>query len=282
MPVLNTADTLKLGTLDVSSAYLGTELVWELEESPVNTVAPAVTGGPSIGSTLTCSTGTWANSPTSYAYQWQRNSSGWTNISGATSSTLDTTGFSAEDIRCQVTASNAHGSSAPANSNTVTLTTGTPRIFGANDITGATGPNSANRLWASKFTKTHAGAITAISANFVNPDGAGNTVKVVAMADNAGAPGTVLWVTTASAVPSGTATATFALPADVSGTNAAGTYWLGVVASDYQGGLAFGAKTGIGSVLVNGFSFASPPSTCPAPSSTYGDTAAGVWCDYIG
>lgn len=39
---------------------------------PVNSVAPAITGNAREGATLTCSTGTWSNTPDSYAYQWSR------------------------------------------------------------------------------------------------------------------------------------------------------------------------------------------------------------------
>lgn len=284
MPVLNDADELKLGTLAVSAAYLGSALVWELEAAPELLVAPAVTGGTSIGSLLTCSTGTWTGSPTSYAYQWQEYVGGsWTNISGATSSTLDTTGFDPEDVRCQVVATNAYGDSDPAVSNTVTLTDGVPRIFGNNVLTGGGGPNSENRLWAVKYNKAYSGAVTSANANFANADGTGNFAKFVVMADNAGVPGTVLWVTSAAAIPSGGGNVSFALPGDVSATNAAGDYWLAIVAFDHQGQLSFGSASGFTTVMVNGgFSYASPPGTCPAPDATYDDQAAALWCDYIG
>lgn len=39
---------------------------------PVNLVLPAITGTPTTGSTLTVDHGTWQNSPTSYAVQWQK------------------------------------------------------------------------------------------------------------------------------------------------------------------------------------------------------------------
>ncbi|NBT87226.1 MAG: DUF932 domain-containing protein, partial [Flavobacteriaceae bacterium] len=55
------------------------------EKAPVNTVAPVVSGTAATGETLSCTTGTWINSPTSYAYQWYRNNT--TSIGGATSST---------------------------------------------------------------------------------------------------------------------------------------------------------------------------------------------------
>lgn len=85
--------------------------------APTNSVAPAVTGTAQDGQTLTCSQGTWTNSPTGYAYQWKR---AGTNISGATSSTyLLVTADVGQAVKCTVTATNAIGS-ASADSNTVT------------------------------------------------------------------------------------------------------------------------------------------------------------------
>jgi hypothetical protein len=50
---------------------------------PVNSVLPAITGTKTVGQTLTCSSGTWSQSP-SYTYQWLRDGSV---ITGATAST---------------------------------------------------------------------------------------------------------------------------------------------------------------------------------------------------
>lgn len=84
---------------------------------PVNSVAPVVSGTAAVASTLSCTTGTWSNSPSSYAYQWLRDGS---NIGSATSSTylLDEDDLDA-DISCRVTASNASGAGTPAVSNEV-------------------------------------------------------------------------------------------------------------------------------------------------------------------
>lgn len=79
---------------------------------PVNTVAPVISGTPEVGQTLTCTTGTWTESPTSYAYQWKEDG---TNISGATSSTYVLQ--SAElggSITCAVTATNSYGAAPTA------------------------------------------------------------------------------------------------------------------------------------------------------------------------
>ncbi len=71
---------------------------------PVNSVAPAITGTTTEGQTLTCSSGTWSNSP-SYAYQWNR---AGVAISGATASTrvLATADVGAT-MTCTVTATSA-------------------------------------------------------------------------------------------------------------------------------------------------------------------------------
>lgn len=82
---------------------------------PVNTVAPTITGTVEVGETLTCSTGTWSPSPTSYAYQWQRVNAATVDISGATQATYVIT---ADDVghylQCKVIATNNTGPSLPA------------------------------------------------------------------------------------------------------------------------------------------------------------------------
>src|SRR5581483_494983 len=84
-----------------------------------------VSGTATDGQTLTAATGSWADSPSSYAYQWQNcDSTGTTctNISGATSSTYVLTSNEVSTstgngyIRVQVTATNGVGSSTPASS----------------------------------------------------------------------------------------------------------------------------------------------------------------------
>ena len=89
--------------------------------SPVNTATPVASGTLTVGSTLSCTNGTWTNSPTGYAYRWLRNGA---NISGATSSTYVTViADGGTSIRCTVTATNAHGSGS-ATSNTLAIAAG--------------------------------------------------------------------------------------------------------------------------------------------------------------
>lgn len=76
--------------------------------APTNSVAPAISGSTIEAQTLTCSTGTWANSPDSYTYQWEDDGVA---ISGATASTyLLTASEVGATITCTVTATNEGGS----------------------------------------------------------------------------------------------------------------------------------------------------------------------------
>jgi Bacterial Ig-like domain (group 3) len=84
--------------------------------APVISVAPAITGTAQQGLTLTASTGTWTNTPTSYAYQWESCSgTTCTAITGATSSTYVVAAADVgKTIEVEVTATNTGGTSAPA------------------------------------------------------------------------------------------------------------------------------------------------------------------------
>lgn len=76
--------------------------------APVNSVAPAISGAPTVGQTLNTSNGTWSNSPTGYTYQWRRNGVA---ISGATNSSYTLINIDeGATITVAVTASNAGGS----------------------------------------------------------------------------------------------------------------------------------------------------------------------------
>jgi hypothetical protein len=79
----------------------------ETTDPPSNSVLPAITGTVQPGSTVNCTNGTWAGSPTSFARQWRRNGA---DISGQTGSSY---AVQASDVGtqlvCRVTASNVGG-----------------------------------------------------------------------------------------------------------------------------------------------------------------------------
>lgn len=109
-------------------------------EPPVNTVLPAITGTVQQGQTLSCSTGTWTNTPLSYTRQWQRgNSAGtsWSDISGATSSTYVLTSSDVGyRIRCRVQATNADGTTGATSNFTTVVTIAAPANTSAPSISG--------------------------------------------------------------------------------------------------------------------------------------------------
>jgi hypothetical protein len=89
---------------------------------PRNTSPPTITGTTSEGNTLTASNGSWANSPTSFAYQWRRcdsSGSGCTDVSGAMKKTYTLVSDDADHtLRVVVTASNADGQATATSDNT--------------------------------------------------------------------------------------------------------------------------------------------------------------------
>lgn len=238
---------------------------------------------------LTVTPGVWSNIPTDFAPQWQQNDgSGWTDLSGETGDTLDTTGFDPCDVRCLVTATNGVGDSDPAASNVVTLTSGTLRVFGNNAVfsdTNTTG--SPDRGWGTVFTKTHAGRVTAIYARLSINDGATN-YKICAYSVSGGAPAALLWATPGKATGSAVSgVVQFDLPVSgIDGTDAAADYCLVFTQEGYGTNVAIehdGGATGKTTLLANGtLSYASPPSTWPGTDASYDDQAIGVWCEYLG
>lgn len=86
---------------------------------PVCSVLPAITGTTTQGQTLTCSTGTWSNTPDAYAYQWSRDGSP---IIGATASTRVLAAADAgKKLTCTVKATNLGVSAVATSAQTATI-----------------------------------------------------------------------------------------------------------------------------------------------------------------
>ena len=97
---------------------------------PVDVASPTVSGTTQQGQTVSTSTGSWLDSPTSYAYQWQDcdgSGSSCSTISGATQSTYTLTSSDVgHTMRAVVTATNSAGS-ASATSAQTTVVSAPPR-----------------------------------------------------------------------------------------------------------------------------------------------------------
>jgi hypothetical protein len=87
-------------------------------EAPAVVDVPHVAGNGVVGETLTCTLGNWTGTPSSYAYQWQRDGADF-------AATGDTYVIAAEDdghsLSCVVTATNAIGSTTAPPSNAVAV-----------------------------------------------------------------------------------------------------------------------------------------------------------------
>lgn len=91
--------------------------------APVLAVAPVVTGATAIGSVLTCTVGSWTNTPTSFDRLWLRNGASL----GVTTPTYTTQAADGgTTITCRVIASNAGGASAAATSNGIAVVAPSP------------------------------------------------------------------------------------------------------------------------------------------------------------
>jgi hypothetical protein len=100
--------TNEVGSADATSLEVGPVTDVPVEGlPPVNATPPIITGLALVGETLSVSTGTWTNDPTSFAYEWRRNAFP---IVGATGPTLDLEAIDeGYRIYCVVTATNANG-----------------------------------------------------------------------------------------------------------------------------------------------------------------------------
>jgi hypothetical protein len=126
--VADTGDTAVPSTFMVSMVRGGNETSGGVKTSPVNTVSPvlSVVGGgvARVGQTLSTTTGSWSNTPTSYEYTWSSSADGtsFSTISGQTSSTLTITeSLRGKYIRAAVSGRNASGLGVPANTLSSTL-----------------------------------------------------------------------------------------------------------------------------------------------------------------
>jgi len=91
------------------------------EDAPVNSLLPAVSGIAQVGETLTALEGVWSGAPT-FTYQWQEDSAGWADISGATSRTYDpVVGSVGNPLRVIVTATNTEGSASATSAATAAV-----------------------------------------------------------------------------------------------------------------------------------------------------------------
>jgi hypothetical protein len=165
---------------------------------------PVVSGTPVVGNTLTSSTGTWTNSPTSYGYRWERcNTSGLscTAINGFTFSTSNQYTVQSADVgftlRSVVEACNSSGCGTAQSAPTAVVQggsgSGLVALWHMNETSGTTmfdavgsdnGTDYHIQLGVPGFSGTAYGFngsssyVSVPSADDLNPDNANVTVTI--------------------------------------------------------------------------------------------------------
>jgi hypothetical protein len=170
--------------------------------TPVNTGVPVISGTPTVGLTLTCTTGTWLNA-TSFSYQWQRCSTAggaFANVSAATLSTYTLqSGDAGYYFRCQVTDSDSAGSASAVSAVTAAVAaavsapvfSAAPSISGATTVgsvlTASSGTASGSPTFAYQWNRNNTSISGATSSTYTlqSADG-GYTLTVTVTATNSG------------------------------------------------------------------------------------------------
>ncbi len=164
---------------------------------PANSTVPTISGTAQVGQTLTATTGTWTNNPTSFTYQWNR---AGTAISGATgSSYVPVTADIGNTLTVSITAANTGGSSPPATSaptgaviNIIPANSAVPTISGTAQVgqtlTATTGTWTNNPTSFTYQWNRAGAAISGATGSSYVPVTAdiGNTLTVYATAANTG------------------------------------------------------------------------------------------------
>ncbi len=228
-----------------------------LNNAPVNTGVPAVSGNPQRASTLSATSGTWTGLGNVITYQWQRSVDGtaWTSINGAVSSGY-TLQFADEGdaVRALVTATNASGVTSVPTSATVIIAPFPPANTGLPVITGVaergvtlaatqgswTGPdNIYTYQWQRDAGEGYVNISGATAMTYtLGTDDEGATVRVVVTATDPDA--------TISQASAPTAAVTDAIPVNTDIPSISGTVQRG-----YTLTAASGTWAGIG----NGYSY---------------------------
>ena len=175
--------------------------------APQSNSSPTISGQPREGRTLTANNGSWANSPASFAYQWQQCDSSGANcnaISGATSKTYRVaSGDVDHTLKVAVTATNTDGSNTATSAATDVISSGNgpvstaaPQVSGTakvgEQLSASTGTwTGGARSYAYQWQRCDANGSSCQSVDGatarvygVRSADVGNTLRVVVTATN--------------------------------------------------------------------------------------------------
>ena len=166
--------------------------------APAPTAEPQITGVAAVGSALSASTGTWSNTPTTYAYQWLRcpasgGAADGSDCPAIASATTNAYTLAPDDVgfrpRVKVTATNADGSASAVSNATdvIPATTGiantaVPTVAGT-PVVGATLTGTQGTFTGDNLVYTYSWSRCAADGTCVPIVGATALTYAVAQAD---------------------------------------------------------------------------------------------------
>jgi hypothetical protein len=157
-----------------------TNVVAAVGNAPRNTSAPAISGNPQEGQTLSAAPGSWNGSqPISYAYQWERCDGAGANCGAIGGATGQTYNLSAADLthtlRVSVKASNALGSSSATSGQTALIAPA--KAGGAAVSVSSITPPDRLEVDGVKFSPQPLGSRRSLTARFHISDSRGFSVQ---------------------------------------------------------------------------------------------------------
>ena len=175
--------------------------------------------------------GTWTDNPT-FAYQWERCDSGGAGCTAIGSATAGAYTLTASDVghtvRVRVTATNGSGAGiATSDPTAVVQASAPPQTFGTTTIGASTSSGGANFLDVSGPYNVPTPAAVSKLTGYLAGGGQDTQMRAVIYADNSGAPGAFVGVTTAVTVFAGAAPNWVDFPFPSAVSIAPGDYWIG-------------------------------------------------------
>jgi thermitase len=226
------------GTASIDGEQMSVYATYTASSTPppslFNVTPPSITGTAQQGQTLTATSGDWTGSPSAYAYQWRRCSStgsACANVAGATSQTYQ---LGRADVggtmQVAVTATNGTASATGYSEPTTVVQSGGPaNTFGKTTVGASTDPADVDWKRVDSFTISQAVAVTKLTIYLQRLTSGQQVLKGVLYADQSGAPGTLLGVSSEVTFGTSATSGWFDLPFASSVTLQPGTYWIGLI-----------------------------------------------------
>jgi hypothetical protein len=251
---------------------------------PVNTALPTITGTAKTGQTLTAGNGTWTESPTSYAYQWQRCDTAGANCSIIAEATKQTYAIAPGDagstIRVAVTATNSAGPSSAASSNQTAEVKPGLYTFGKTTVGASTDSFNQNRKRVNRYALAIPASVSKLSIYLAPTKTSGQQpLEGIIYADSGGNPGARLATSTQLMFKSTNAAGWYDLTFSGPPVLAAGNYWIGVITGLSSNVAGFRYDSVAGSRKFNTNTFTSGP-TNPFGAATTDAEQASLYATY--